>query len=118
EAAAEEVARRSSWFHAPPPVVPKEVPLIEVQHRITQRVIKRCPSRPRTAQPAMVVTAPQARPQTSAGQVSLEGHTPRGSDEVPPVPEESDLLAEEDPKLQEENDNEEPFGMQCGWKVS
>ncbi|CAJ1404746.1 unnamed protein product [Effrenium voratum] len=135
EAAAEEVARRSSWFHAPPPVVPKEVPLIEVQHRITQRVIKRCPSRPRTAQPAMVVTAPQARPQTSAGQVSLEGHTPRGSDEVPPVPEEPDLLAEErgntpwepdsasaylkqafegvfrkrakeDPKLQEENDNE------------
>lgn len=62
DVAAQEVARRSSWFHTPPAVVPKDVPIIEVQDRIAQRVITRCPSRPRTAQPALVVMAQAVRP--------------------------------------------------------
>lgn len=65
DVAAQEVARRSSWFHTPPAVVPKDVPIIEVQDRIAQRVITRCPSRPRTAQPALVVMAQAVRPHTA-----------------------------------------------------
>eukprot|EP00434_Breviolum_minutum_P010835 symbB.v1.2.009551.t1/scaffold604.1/size182248/9 len=71
DVAAQEVARRSSWFHTPPAVVPKDVPIIEVQHSISQRVISRCPSRPRTAQPAMVVMAQAVRPHTANVQVSV-----------------------------------------------
>lgn len=70
DVAAQEVARRSSWFHTPPAVVPKDVPIIEVHDRIAQRVITRCPSRPRTAQPALVVMAQAVRPHTANVQVT------------------------------------------------
>eukprot|EP00435_Cladocopium_sp_Y103_P026917 s2169_g6.t1 len=70
DVAAQEVARRSSWFHTPPAVVPKDVPMIEVEDRISQRVITRCPSRPRTAQPALVVMAQAVRPHTADGQAT------------------------------------------------
>eukprot|EP00439_Symbiodinium_sp_Y106_P053005 s787_g7.t1 len=60
-AAAREVARRSTWCREPPPVVPEDVPVIEVQHSIKQRVITRCPSRPRTAQPALLRLEPPAQ---------------------------------------------------------
>ncbi|CAE8649311.1 unnamed protein product, partial [Polarella glacialis] len=57
-AAALEVAKRSSWYRAPPPALPSDVPMIEVHHSIRQRVITRSHSRPRTAQPAMFIMNP------------------------------------------------------------
>lgn len=58
QAAALEVAKRSSWYHAPPPLLGPDVPLIQVRTAIERRVIRRAPSRPRTAQPALAITRP------------------------------------------------------------
>mmetsp|Transcript_27238 Transcript_27238/g.76610 ORF Transcript_27238/g.76610 Transcript_27238/m.76610 type:complete len:787 (+) Transcript_27238:80-2440(+) len=57
-AAALEVARRSSWYHEPPPLLQGDVEMIEVRTKITQTIIHRVPSRPRTAHPLMTVTRP------------------------------------------------------------
>lgn len=68
-ARAKEVAKRASWYKPPPPVLPSSVPVIEVQHKISQRIITRCPSRPRTAQPRLFISSepPQImRPATTA----------------------------------------------------
>merc|ERR1719215_1616144 len=59
-AAALEVARRSSWYREPPQVLPRDVPVIEVSTDLKIREIKRMPSRPRTSQPSMLI-----RPQTA-----------------------------------------------------
>merc|ERR1719401_326553 len=67
-AAALEVAKRSAWYHEPPPLLPVDVPLIEVHHGIRQTTIHRCPSRPRTAHPVLFSSAPVAtlgRPATA-----------------------------------------------------
>jgi len=55
-AAGLEVAKRSNWYKEPPPLLPDNVPLLEVRQKITQTTIHRCPSRPRTAQPRLFVT--------------------------------------------------------------
>lgn len=75
--AALEVARRASWYKEPPPVLPSGVPLIEVRHGITQRVIHSLPQRPHTAHPLFATAeAPKAeagprRPATAAAAVSV-----------------------------------------------
>jgi len=55
-----EVARRSSWYVAPPPVVSTDVEWRDVQQNIAMTRITRCPSRPRTSQPRLFVTTQPA----------------------------------------------------------
>eukprot|EP00913_Durusdinium_trenchii_P028567 g26793.t2 len=96
----ERVARRSSWFHPPPPLLPEDVPVIEVQQRISQRVIKRCPSRPRTAQPAMLVMSQAPRPHTAEYQ----------HEEVSSLKEEA--------AGDKESDEDRSEALQCSWNIS
>lgn len=103
-AAAREVARRSTWCREPPPVVPENVPVIEVQHSIKQRVITRCPSRPRTAQPALLRLEPPAkaadalgaRPGT-AGATCAESGSGSPAEQGEPSPPEAETCAEDVP---------------------
>jgi len=133
DVAAQEVARRSSWFHTPPAVVPKDVPIIEVQHSISQRVINRCPSRPRTAQPAMVVMAQAVRPHTANVQVSVGSErgerSPNCADGLKDNAESPEVLdAEASPKsdglqtaegdVEDETEEVTSNTLQCSWKVS
>merc|ERR1712194_587183 len=63
-----EVAKRSTWYTEPPPIIPEGVPLIEVQHGIVMKKIGRCPSRPRTAHPKLFMyepTRPDSAPASS-----------------------------------------------------
>eukprot|EP00929_Paragymnodinium_shiwhaense_P106597 TRINITY_DN72103_c0_g1_i1.p1 TRINITY_DN72103_c0_g1~~TRINITY_DN72103_c0_g1_i1.p1 ORF type:complete len:755 (+),score=201.45 TRINITY_DN72103_c0_g1_i1:106-2370(+) len=68
--AAKEVARRATWYKAPPAIVPEDVPLLDVSCQIsTTTVLRRCPSRPRTSHPKLFVTrspSEAARPFTTA----------------------------------------------------
>ena len=129
DVAAQEVARRSSWFHTPPAVVPKDVPIIKVQHSISQRVISRCPSRPRTAQPAMVVMAQAVRPHTANVQVSVGSErgerSPNCADglkdiESPEVVEDASSASPKSEVGDVEDETEEVTSntLQCSWKVS
>lgn len=70
-ATAIEVAKRSAWYCEPPPVLPMDVPMIEVHSRIQQTPIHRCPSRPRTAQPRLFATlTAEQSPRNAAGSSS------------------------------------------------
>jgi len=67
-AAALEVAKRSSWYREPPPLLAEGVEFREVSSKIVQTKIYRSHSRPRTSQPRLFVsTAPASlgRPSTA-----------------------------------------------------
>eukprot|EP00930_Biecheleria_cincta_P041574 TRINITY_DN2851_c0_g5_i1.p1 TRINITY_DN2851_c0_g5~~TRINITY_DN2851_c0_g5_i1.p1 ORF type:complete len:736 (-),score=181.23 TRINITY_DN2851_c0_g5_i1:26-2206(-) len=75
-AAALEVARRASWYVEPPPLLPDDIPMIEVEQKINLRVITRCPSRPRTAQPAMYIVDPMVEEEKARISRSRHGSRP------------------------------------------
>merc|ERR1712137_449011 len=69
-----EVAKRSSWYHEPPPLLPESVPLLFVQHKITTTPLTRCPSRPRSSQPKLLLThATNGRPFTAPATCMASG---------------------------------------------
>ncbi|CAK9104379.1 unnamed protein product [Durusdinium trenchii] len=120
DSAADEVARRSSWFHPPPPLLPEDVPVIEVQQRISQRVIKRCPSRPRTAQPAMLVMSQAPRPHTAeyVQATTSQGSSPRSWDGDTSEQHEEVSSLKEEAAGDKESDEDRSEALQCSWNIS
>jgi len=94
KAAALQVAKRSSWYREPPPLLPSDVPLIEVHQKIAQTTIHRCPSRPRTAQPRLFVTRPvEAEASAAVGDATGQAEA-ASSAELGAPPEEAAAAAE------------------------
>jgi len=79
--AALEVAKRSSWYKEPPPLLTGDIEVIEVRTKIVSRTIHRCPSRPRTSQPVLEANRPEEsiRPATAGPSVSAACWTEENS---------------------------------------
>merc|ERR1740129_168376 len=137
-AAALEVARRSSWYKEPPPVLADDVQLIEVRSDIALRKITRCPSRPRTSHPKLLVTSLPPRPSTApapaappspssarggpAAAASRPGPGGEDREEEDVVAEEGEGEAEEQEAQEEDGEagDGDPFfsGLGVSWRIS
>lgn len=147
-----EIAKRSSWYREPPPVsqalssdaAEDGTPIcwIEVNTKVSQRVITRCPSRPRTAHPLMTVTAslptsavPPSQPRSAGAPrrplVTVAANTPAqandglcslshesGNEQEQRFPYDADDVQKDCVANDSENDVLSPGGAAVTWKIA